>query len=303
MIYTEKKRGNEKRMKMPIRFKTLAKVVVAIAIIVALTSFSLVKTHDRGLTHRLPKQMVEQVNRQTRGMTEMQIMDYSLDLTAKSLKFAEKNDIEHGKANCVGYAQLCSAICNQALKNNGYSHRAKPVVGYIADCGINLCALFKSVAPTRHWQNCAYQVKTTTSPTDGKTTIVLSDGAVNPYWGVGKEATREEINKKRDEVLAKTFRKGFEWQPVSQVSPNGEPFIRMRLNDTRTSLSPTKNLFTDNNEPIYDTSINTNVRPMNGEDSYGTSIVGRGVYPNGVPYSSHYDEWDLGFTGIPGIIR
>lgn len=126
----------------------------------------------------------------------------------------------------------------------------------------------------------AYQVKTTTSPTDGKTTIVLSDGAVNPYWGVGKEATREEINKKRDEVLAKTFRKGFEWQPVSQVSPNGELFIRMRLNDT---------------------SINTNVRPMNGEDSYGTSIVGRGVYPNGVPYSSHYDEWDLGFTGIPGI--
>ena len=65
---------------MPIRFKTLAKVIVAIAIIVALTSFSLVKTHDRGLTHRLPKQMVEQVNRQTRGMTEMQIMDYSLDL-------------------------------------------------------------------------------------------------------------------------------------------------------------------------------------------------------------------------------
>ncbi len=147
----------------------------------------------------------------------------------------------------------------------------------------------------------AYQVKTTTSPTDGKTTIVLSDGAVNPYWGVGKEATQEKINEKRDEVLAKTFRKGFEWQPISQVSPNGELFIRMRLNDTRTSLFPTKNLFTDNNESIYDTSINTNVRPMNGEDSYGTSIVGRGVYPNGVPYSSHYDEWDLGFTGIPGI--
>ena len=140
-------------MKMPIRFNTLAKVVVAIAILFALTSFSLVKTHDRALTHRLPKRLIEQVNRQTRGMTEMQIMDYSLDLTAKSLKFAEKNDIEHGKANCVGYAQLCSAICNQALKNNGYCHRAKPVVGYIADCGINLCALFKSVAPTRHWQN------------------------------------------------------------------------------------------------------------------------------------------------------
>lgn len=138
---------------MSIRFKTLAKIIVAIAILFALTSFSLVKTHNRTLTHHLPKRLIEQVNRQTRGMTEMQIMDYGLNLTAKSLKFAEKNDIEHGKANCVGYAQLCSAICNQALKNNGYSHRAKPAVGYITDCGINLCALFKSVVPTRHWQN------------------------------------------------------------------------------------------------------------------------------------------------------
>lgn len=138
---------------MPIRFKTLVKVVVAITILFALTSFSLVKTHNRTLTHHLPKRLIEQVNRQTRGMTEMQIMNYSLDLTAKSLKFAEKNDIEYGKANCVGYAQLCSAICNQALKNNGYSYRAKPVVGYITDYGINLCTLFKSVAPTRHWKN------------------------------------------------------------------------------------------------------------------------------------------------------
>ena len=138
---------------MSIKFKTRIKFATIIIVLFVLCSFTLVKTHDRAKSYSLPLTLKNQITRETKGMTKKQIIDYGLNLTAKKLKFAEKNDIGHGKANCVGYAQLCSAICNQALKNNGYKCRAKPVVGYISNCGINLCELFKHVAPNKHWYN------------------------------------------------------------------------------------------------------------------------------------------------------
>ena len=138
---------------MSIKFKTRIKFATIIIMLFILCSFTLVKTHDRAKSYSLPLALKSQIANETKGMTEKQIIDYSLNLTAKKLKFAEKNDIEHGKANCMGYAQLCSAICNQALKNNGYKYRAKPIVGYISNCGINLCSLFKGVAPNKHWKN------------------------------------------------------------------------------------------------------------------------------------------------------
>lgn len=138
---------------MSIKFKVRIKLVIIVMSLFLLCSFSLVKTHDRYKSYLLPMSLKSQIAIETKGMTVKQIINYSLDLTAKKLKFAEKNDINHGKANCVGYAQLCSAICNQALKNNNFKCRAKPVVGYISNCGINLCSLFKNVAPTKHWQD------------------------------------------------------------------------------------------------------------------------------------------------------
>ena len=44
---------------------------------------------------------------------------YSMRLTADLLSFTEKNDLDNGKANCVGYAVLCSRICNYAFQVNG----------------------------------------------------------------------------------------------------------------------------------------------------------------------------------------
>ena len=133
------------------------KIVIIIAIVALLmvvwSSFRLVKTHDRAKGYTLPKPLRTTVVEQTKGMSETQIIDYSLALTAQELQFAEKNDIANGKANCVGYAQLCSAICNQALAANGYSNRSKPVVGYVKNCGINICPVIKAIAPNSHWQN------------------------------------------------------------------------------------------------------------------------------------------------------
>lgn len=136
---------------MAIKHKIL--IILMIVVLFVLSSFSLVKTHNRVQTYQLSITMVKEVNRQTKGMTEKQIIDYSLNLTAEKLQFSKRNNIASGKANCVGYAQLCSAICNQALMNNRYKCKAKPVVGYITDSGINLCKFFKSIAPNKHWQN------------------------------------------------------------------------------------------------------------------------------------------------------
>ena len=82
-----------------------------------------------------------------------QIIDYSLSLTASELKFAFKNDITNGKANCVGYAQLCAAICNQAMAANGIEGKARPVVGYIESNGINWCKVLKAIAPKASYKN------------------------------------------------------------------------------------------------------------------------------------------------------
>ena len=59
--------------------------------------------------------------------------------------FSEKNCLEKGEANCVGYAVLCSNICNYALSINNSTARTKPVVGYIKICGINICDLAQSL--------------------------------------------------------------------------------------------------------------------------------------------------------------
>ena len=61
--------------------------------------------------------------------------------------------MDMGKANCVGYAQLCAGICNQALAGNGIIGQAKPVVGYIESHGINWCKVLKAVAPKDSYKN------------------------------------------------------------------------------------------------------------------------------------------------------
>ncbi|MBR6283143.1 MAG: hypothetical protein IKR25_02470 [Muribaculaceae bacterium] len=126
----------------------MKKRIVILILIVAVigymcSSFTLVKQHDRANTYRLPKSIITHVTDETIGMNEEQIIDYSLSLTAQKLEFSIKNNIANGEANCVGYAQLCAAICNEALRNNGYKNRAKCVVGYVKCCGVNLCNVAK----------------------------------------------------------------------------------------------------------------------------------------------------------------
>lgn len=128
-------------------------VVVVLTFAAMLTSFTLVKTGDRQKTYILPQSLKAKVEQDTRGMDIEQIIDYGLTLTASRLRFSRYNDIDMGKANCVGYAQLCASICNQALSANGINGQAKPVVGYIESNGINWCDVLKFVAPKDSYKN------------------------------------------------------------------------------------------------------------------------------------------------------
>jgi hypothetical protein len=107
----------------------------------------------------LPKELKERIVNETKGMDEMDIVNYGLRLTGKLLDFSEKNNLQGGKANCVGYAQLCASITNYGLKTNKREGFCKPVVGYVTWGGMNLCTVLKKLFP----QSTKLSLKTTIS--------------------------------------------------------------------------------------------------------------------------------------------
>ena len=135
-------------MKMVIR-----NVVIGVAGIIAvmvLMPISFVKTSDRGATHDyFPEELRGRIKSETAGYSDDEIVKYSLNLTAELLRFTRVNSLRDGKANCVGYAQLCSNICNYAFANCHSKARTKPVVGYIEICGIDVCKIAYFLAPAK----------------------------------------------------------------------------------------------------------------------------------------------------------
>ena len=80
----------------------------------------------------------------------IEVIKASNDLCCDLLSFSAKNDIPNGKANCVGYAQLSSAIINYAFNLNEIPYKARPVVGQVCCFGINLTALSQKILPKKH---------------------------------------------------------------------------------------------------------------------------------------------------------
>lgn len=98
------------------------------------------------ITPALKKQVLED----TQGMDYNSVVSYATDLTEESLSFARHNDIPAGKANCIGYAQLCSDICNLAFEANHIKADAKPVVGGVYLFGLNLCKVATKLVPAEY---------------------------------------------------------------------------------------------------------------------------------------------------------
>ena len=128
-------------------------VTTAMALLVLLIPLKLVKTDNRASTYTLPTALSAQVAKEAMGMEVEQIIDYSMSLTASRLRFATRNDIDNGEANCIGYAQLCAAICNRALSANGIKGNARPVIGYVESSRINWCQVLKAIAPKTSYKN------------------------------------------------------------------------------------------------------------------------------------------------------
>ena len=118
--------------------------------VVMLLPISFVKTNDRGSSLvYFPEELKERIKSETVGYSDEDIVKYSLDLTAELLRFTRVNALKDGKANCMGFAQLCSNICNYAFAACHSKAKTKPVVGYIAICGINLCKVAYFLAPAK----------------------------------------------------------------------------------------------------------------------------------------------------------
>lgn len=126
-------------------------LVLVLFLIVRLLPFRLEETRERNLTQcLLTKELKSRIKRETRGITAYEIVDYSIKLTAESLTFSERNNVSDGMANCIGYAKLCSDVCNYAFKVNGMVHESKPVVGVVCLYRMNLCNLLAAIVPKQY---------------------------------------------------------------------------------------------------------------------------------------------------------
>ena len=85
--------------------------------------------------------------------TETDIEEYSLDLTAELLYFTDKQKFRSPSylcldkaagAHCVGYSQVCTAICNYAFQQKGMTHvKARHMRGDVEFLGISLTKILK----------------------------------------------------------------------------------------------------------------------------------------------------------------
>ena len=109
----------------------------------------LVKKHNRYGSITIPQFQKEIIKSKTKNMSKDEIIDYSVKLTAKTLKFSDKcSPVTFNKetnAHCVLYAKVLASVCNYAFQVNHINATAHPVVGDVTLSGINLCSLVSSV--------------------------------------------------------------------------------------------------------------------------------------------------------------
>jgi hypothetical protein len=112
----------------------------------------LVKSHDRAQTYTLPKEVKEDLS-DIYISDELDLMEFSIKYTADNLEFSKKNELDKGKANCVGYAQYCSAVANLLMKNVKSGDEAKPVIGVLKISKFDLCQFISSKMPNSKLRN------------------------------------------------------------------------------------------------------------------------------------------------------
>ena len=107
-------------------------VILILALFSILCSFDLVKQSDCAQYQiDVPQDIKKCVATETIGLTELQTVDYCVDLTAELLDFSFVQDKLFSKpvckAHCVTYAQLCSNCVISRL-------RATSLIGLLKGC-------------------------------------------------------------------------------------------------------------------------------------------------------------------------
>lgn len=82
--------------------------------------------------------------------TPQDIIKKCSNLACETLSCTAKNDIQNGKANCIGYAQLTSTLINHAFQIRDLSYHAKPVVGKVYLFGIDLNNISQKILPLKY---------------------------------------------------------------------------------------------------------------------------------------------------------
>ncbi|MDE5901596.1 MAG: hypothetical protein K2H21_00080 [Muribaculaceae bacterium] len=125
-------------------------IVVVCLSFVFLYSLELRKTSDRGWgDYHLTADLKQLVIEKTRDLDNPEsIIEECCDIATDYLSFTVTNDIANHKANCVGYAQLTSALLNHAFRNKNIPYRAKPVVGTVHSFGVNLNEVALCILPS-----------------------------------------------------------------------------------------------------------------------------------------------------------
>ncbi|MCQ2257448.1 MAG: hypothetical protein MJZ41_05565 [Bacteroidaceae bacterium] len=156
-------------------------ILILIVIYVVWSPLTLTKFGDRTNPYHPDAALKEEIKAETAGMSAEEIRLYSIKKTAKRLSFTVKNNLANGKANCVGYAQMCAGISNYAFRTNGINASAKPVVGYVMFYGVNLCDILKWCMPNKRWKNFVKDHDFVEYHIDGKT-IYADASLYDVFW-------------------------------------------------------------------------------------------------------------------------
>jgi len=130
-------------------------IVIAVLIVIAtllISQLKLNKSFNRNIAiYTLQEDTKKKITQDITPLEiETDIIKYCSSVVAEMLSFDRKNMIPNGKANCVGYAQLTSAIINYAFQIKNLPYKAIPVVGKVYLFGINLNNVAQKILPQRH---------------------------------------------------------------------------------------------------------------------------------------------------------
>lgn len=131
----------------------LALLGIAVAFYLLLSQITFTKVNVRPYSHISISSRIDQKLNElaTEYDSPETIIKKCADLTCEELSFSYKNDLEEGKANCIGYAQYTSEIINRTFRKKGLPYHAIPVVGKLSLFGVDLHQVARRILPNKYY--------------------------------------------------------------------------------------------------------------------------------------------------------